>query len=236
MHKRIRFISIKPGMMAESLSSEIDSTSSLFCLNGALCKNEIATLHHLKTLFRFPDYFGYNWDAVDECLCDLEWLSFTGLTILIDRFPHVFNGDPNFQTILLSCIDSMVKHWESKGICVDVWINLAEDLSLSTPTALHKWDRFLLRWKRTSCPFCGAELVKKPVILKFDEDTLRVDMETIHMLYPEQSFGSLLKTELFVCHNCYQYRYTPKQTRHIQKRQKARLSTQALLKELIELD
>jgi len=32
----------------------------------------------------FPDYFGSNWDALDECLADLDWLDLPGYVLLID--------------------------------------------------------------------------------------------------------------------------------------------------------
>jgi hypothetical protein len=33
-----------------------------------------ALLATIATQLSFPDYFGGNWDALEECICDLSWL------------------------------------------------------------------------------------------------------------------------------------------------------------------
>jgi hypothetical protein len=36
--------------------------------------SKMALLHVLAEELRLPDYFGWNWDALHECLCDLSWI------------------------------------------------------------------------------------------------------------------------------------------------------------------
>jgi RNAse (barnase) inhibitor barstar len=52
-------------------------------------------------VLEFPDYFGHNWDALEECLADLEWLPAKGYILLITEASHVLPADEEeFQTFL----------------------------------------------------------------------------------------------------------------------------------------
>lgn len=36
--------------------------------------NENCLFKELSEKLKFPDYFGYNWNAVYDCFCDLSWI------------------------------------------------------------------------------------------------------------------------------------------------------------------
>jgi hypothetical protein len=42
----------------------------------------------------FPNYFGRNWDALDECLVDLSWLPAPAYVLLIDGALDVLSDEP----------------------------------------------------------------------------------------------------------------------------------------------
>jgi RNAse (barnase) inhibitor barstar len=42
-------------------------------LDGRMLGDKANLLAALAGALRFPDYFGGNWDALDECLTDLSW-------------------------------------------------------------------------------------------------------------------------------------------------------------------
>lgn len=42
-------------------------------LDGRLLGDKTSLLAALGRVLNFPDYYGENWDALDECLADLSW-------------------------------------------------------------------------------------------------------------------------------------------------------------------
>lgn len=58
--------------------------------------------------FRFPGYFGENWDALADCLGDLEWLD-------ADRFVLIVDGARDLS--------------EPLGRLIEVWLSAAQEWS-----------------------------------------------------------------------------------------------------------
>ncbi len=56
----------------------------------------------------FPDYFGWNWDALDECLRDLHWVRQKRVIILHDDLPRL---PENEMRVYLQILARAVEDW-----------------------------------------------------------------------------------------------------------------------------
>ena len=92
-------------------------------IRGNRCKTEEDFFYEISASFQFPWYFGENWAAFDECICDLEWLDFQQLFIVIDDFSLVFGGDKKMQDILIKYLGIAVDYWNEKNIQISIWLN-----------------------------------------------------------------------------------------------------------------
>jgi RNAse (barnase) inhibitor barstar len=75
-------------------------------------KNKNALFDHFSKSLKFPDYFGANWDAFEECVNDLSWL--TAKTILILHEEFVQLPEEDFQ-IYIDILKKCVFGWKIKG-------------------------------------------------------------------------------------------------------------------------
>ena len=54
--------------------SDKDRNEINLVLDGEKLKNKEQLLMALKEGLCFPNYFGFNWDALQDCITDLSWL------------------------------------------------------------------------------------------------------------------------------------------------------------------
>src|SRR5690554_1403318 len=60
-----------------------EQEKKIFECNVKHVENKSDLLRVVATALKFPDYFGMNWDALDECLVDLEWMPSSSGYVLI---------------------------------------------------------------------------------------------------------------------------------------------------------
>jgi RNAse (barnase) inhibitor barstar len=91
---------VAAGQRAESLVRP-PNEFALRVIRGAKCRTTAGLLTECARALAFPDYFGHNWDALEECLTDLEWLPAKGYILLFTDAAQVLPTDETeYETFL----------------------------------------------------------------------------------------------------------------------------------------
>lgn len=89
-----------PGKRAESLV-RIPAGFELKIIKGRHCNTSANLFTEFARALEFPEYFGRNWDAMEECLADLEWLPARGYVLLITEAEGLLpDHDEEYETFL----------------------------------------------------------------------------------------------------------------------------------------
>jgi len=80
-------------------------------LDGRLLGNKASLLAALGQALHFPDYYGGNWDALDECLADLSWHE-GPLRLLIT---HADSIPDDLMASLVEIFADAAKQWAVAG-------------------------------------------------------------------------------------------------------------------------
>ena len=70
---------------------------------------------HLDKALSFPSHFGKNWDALHDCLTDLEWLDSKGVVLLFEKSKHFGAGHKHDFETAMEVFKSAAEYWQGKG-------------------------------------------------------------------------------------------------------------------------
>ncbi|MEK7300786.1 MAG: barstar family protein [Nitrospirota bacterium] len=87
---------------------------TLRVVHGKKCSTPAGLFTEFARALGFPDYFGHNWDAMEECLADLEWLPAKGYILLLTDAQAVLADDEDEYETLLEILSDAGEAW-SKG-------------------------------------------------------------------------------------------------------------------------
>jgi RNAse (barnase) inhibitor barstar len=88
---------------------------AFFHIDGKNITRKEQLMNHVATALRFPKHFGNNWDALEECLTDLEWVDADGYVIYYDHIDGLLGAHPDQFETLVEILRDSVAQWKEDG-------------------------------------------------------------------------------------------------------------------------
>jgi RNAse (barnase) inhibitor barstar len=97
---------------AQSICEEVaEHGFRCFYLDGRSINDKATFLSACGAAMSFPAYYGRNWDALDECITDLDWCPAPGYVLLYDDVAHFARNEPEQWSIALDILREAANHW-----------------------------------------------------------------------------------------------------------------------------
>lgn len=73
--------------------------------------DEVSTFQQLYEELKFPEYFGWNWNALYDCLRDLQWLSSDHHVLIIESAESVLSEDETAREMFFRTLWRAGRQW-----------------------------------------------------------------------------------------------------------------------------
>ena len=84
----------------------------IFSIDGTKINSKKDLLSRLASEMKFPTYFGNNWDALEECLKDLNWFIENGYVIRFINADKFIKDHPSDFRVLIEIAEAVANHWK----------------------------------------------------------------------------------------------------------------------------
>lgn len=101
---------LKAGRRAES-AIKAPAGFLVKVVHGNKCRDSARLFAELAEAMEFPDYFGHNWDALEECLADLEWLPAKGYVLVFTDAEQILSDDEEAFSLFVEVLNDAAEGW-----------------------------------------------------------------------------------------------------------------------------
>jgi hypothetical protein len=99
---------------------------AFFHIDGKSVGRKEQLLNAAATAMRFPADFGHNWDALEECLTDLEWVDADGYVVYYDHIDGLLGEHPDQFETLVEILRDAVASWKEDDTAMVVLLSGAK--------------------------------------------------------------------------------------------------------------
>ena len=89
-----------------------DTAATIRIVRGKRCTTREQLFQEWAAALQFPSYFGENWDALEECLSDLEWLTAGGLVLFVTQADRLLEYSPDDLSTFGDVVKTAAKEWK----------------------------------------------------------------------------------------------------------------------------
>ncbi len=122
----IRIGRLRPGEAAELCTAA--QQSGFVCLRTDLsgCSDKQGLLECLARDLGFPEWFGRNWDALSDCLSDLDWQpAAEGYVLILEHAGELGASEAATLSMALEILRDAAEDWARRGRPMLVYVDLA---------------------------------------------------------------------------------------------------------------
>ena len=83
-----------------------------FHVDGRPVQRKEQLMNAMATALDLPEHFGHNWDALEECLTDLEGIEAEGYLLLYDHIDGLLGTHPDQFETLVEILKDAVTSWK----------------------------------------------------------------------------------------------------------------------------
>jgi RNAse (barnase) inhibitor barstar len=123
--------------LSESASAVEDAAAELgyatWQIDCGGVTSKAGLLRAIAETLGFPDWFGENWDALEDCLTDLSWREAPGYVLVLDHCGPLSRTDPEAFETTLEIFDSAAEYWYDEEVPFWVFVGGANPEQFDVP-------------------------------------------------------------------------------------------------------